>query len=131
MPSPSNPNPSNISPAIGDEVAFSEVVRLIGAAREKAVQAVNAALVDLYWEIGATFVRVLCAVIRDFSAGIMHLYPGKRLKQTGGIPGFECSVTPLLGMVQSVSELRLLQGSCSSHNECSGTPVHYLLCQAR
>jgi hypothetical protein len=26
------------------------------------------------------FVRVLCAVIRDFSAGIMHLYPGKRLK---------------------------------------------------
>src|SRR6266702_1727366 len=57
MPLPSNPNPSNISPTIGDEVAFSEVVRLIGAAREKAIQAVNAALIDLYWEIGATISR--------------------------------------------------------------------------
>jgi predicted nuclease of restriction endonuclease-like (RecB) superfamily len=57
MPSPSNPKPSNISPTIGDEVAFSEVVRLIGAAREKAIQAVNAALIDLYWEIGATISR--------------------------------------------------------------------------
>jgi len=40
-----------------DEVAFSEVVRLIGAAREKAIQTVNAALIDLYWEIGATISR--------------------------------------------------------------------------
>jgi DUF1016 N-terminal domain len=38
-------------------VAFSEVVRLIGTAREKAIQAVNAALIDLYWEIGATISR--------------------------------------------------------------------------
>jgi hypothetical protein len=38
-------------------VAFSEVVRLIGAAREKAIQAVNSALIDLYWEIGATISR--------------------------------------------------------------------------
>jgi predicted nuclease of restriction endonuclease-like (RecB) superfamily len=57
MPAPSNPNPSNISPTIGDEVAFSEVVRLIGTAREKAIQAVNATLIDLYWEIGATISR--------------------------------------------------------------------------
>jgi predicted nuclease of restriction endonuclease-like (RecB) superfamily len=57
MPSPSNPSPSNISPTRGDEVAFSEVVQLIGAARERAIQAVNAALIDFYWEIGATISR--------------------------------------------------------------------------
>jgi hypothetical protein len=57
MPAPSNQKPSNISPAMGDEVAFSEVVRLIAASREKAIQAVNAALIDLYWQIGATISR--------------------------------------------------------------------------
>jgi hypothetical protein len=46
MPAPSNQNPSNISPTIGDEVAFSEVVRLIAASREKAIQAVNTALIN-------------------------------------------------------------------------------------
>jgi hypothetical protein len=35
---------------VTDEVAFSEVVQLIGAAREKAIQAVNTALFDLYWK---------------------------------------------------------------------------------
>jgi len=38
-------------------VAFSEVVRLIAASREKAIQAVNTALIDLYWQIGATISR--------------------------------------------------------------------------
>ena len=33
---------------------FDEVVRLIEAARTKAVAAVNASLIDLYWKIGAT-----------------------------------------------------------------------------
>jgi hypothetical protein len=45
MPAPSNQNLSNINPIIGDEVAFSEVVRLIAASREKAIQAVNTALI--------------------------------------------------------------------------------------
>jgi predicted nuclease of restriction endonuclease-like (RecB) superfamily len=57
MPPQSNPVPSNINPAIGDEVAFSEVVRLIAASREKAIQAVNTALIDLYWKVGATISR--------------------------------------------------------------------------
>ena len=35
-----------------DEV-FLEIVRLIAAAREKAIHAVNTALIDLYWQIGA------------------------------------------------------------------------------
>jgi hypothetical protein len=31
--------------------------RLIAASREKAIQAVNTALIDLYWQIGATISR--------------------------------------------------------------------------
>jgi hypothetical protein len=57
MSSPSKPNPSNVNPTIGDEVAFSEVVRLIAASREKTIQAVNTALIDLYRQIGATIIR--------------------------------------------------------------------------
>ena len=36
---------------------FDEVVRLIEAARTKAVAAVNASLIDLYWKIGAHITR--------------------------------------------------------------------------
>jgi hypothetical protein len=38
-------------------VTFSEVVRLISASREKVDQSVNTALIDLYWELGATISR--------------------------------------------------------------------------
>jgi hypothetical protein len=40
-----------------DEAAFSEVVKLIAASKEKAFQAVSTALIDLYWNIGATISR--------------------------------------------------------------------------
>jgi hypothetical protein len=45
MLAPSNQNLSNIVPIIGDDVGFSEVVRLIAASRETAIQAVNTALI--------------------------------------------------------------------------------------
>ena len=35
------------------EIAFAEVVRLIETARRHAYQAVNTALIDLYWQVGA------------------------------------------------------------------------------
>ncbi len=35
------------------ESAFAEVVQLIHAARQRAMQAVNTELIDLYWRIGA------------------------------------------------------------------------------
>ena len=40
-----------------DEATFSEVAKLIAASKEKAFQAVNTALIDLYWNIGATISR--------------------------------------------------------------------------
>jgi len=41
-----------LSSAKDDETAFAEVVGLIRAARQRAAQAVNTAVVDLYWYIG-------------------------------------------------------------------------------
>ncbi len=41
-----------LSAAKDDETAFAEVVGLIRAARQRAAQAVNTAVVDLYWHIG-------------------------------------------------------------------------------
>ena len=38
-------------------VAFNEIITLIEAARQKSFQAVNTALIDLYWQIGETISR--------------------------------------------------------------------------
>ena len=57
MPTQSNPDSSNLSPTAREDETFSEVVRLIAASRETALQAVNTALIDLYWQVGATISR--------------------------------------------------------------------------
>ena len=44
-----------------EEVGFTEIVRLIGASRERAMQAVNTALIDLYWQIGEIISRRVAA----------------------------------------------------------------------
>jgi hypothetical protein len=43
------------------EAGFTEIIRLIGASRERAMQAVNTALIDLYWQIGETISRRVAA----------------------------------------------------------------------
>jgi hypothetical protein len=45
---PSRSKPSNLRATKQDEATFSEVVRLIAASRERAFQAVNTELIDLY-----------------------------------------------------------------------------------
>jgi predicted nuclease of restriction endonuclease-like (RecB) superfamily len=86
MPAPSNQNPSNISPTIGDEVAFSEVVRLIAASREKAIQAVNTALIDLYWQIGATISRKMEAA--EWGDGVVDRLAHFIARTDPGLRGF-------------------------------------------
>ena len=54
---PNDPNASDLKLIAQDEEVFSEVVRLIAASREKAIQAVNTALIELYWEVGAMISR--------------------------------------------------------------------------
>jgi predicted nuclease of restriction endonuclease-like (RecB) superfamily len=52
IPSSSNPNLPSIRPESSDDAIFAEIVRLIAASREKAMQSVNIALIDLYWKVG-------------------------------------------------------------------------------
>ena len=44
-----------------EEAGFAEIVRLIGVSRERAMQAVNTALIDLYWQIGEIISRRVAA----------------------------------------------------------------------
>ena len=43
------------------EAGFTEIVRLIGASLERAMQAVNTALIELYWPIGEVISRRVAA----------------------------------------------------------------------
>jgi predicted nuclease of restriction endonuclease-like (RecB) superfamily len=55
-PLPANPG-SSIRSTKEENEAFSEIVGLIAASRERALQAVNTTLIELYWKIGETISR--------------------------------------------------------------------------
>jgi predicted nuclease of restriction endonuclease-like (RecB) superfamily len=84
MPLPSNPNPSNIRFATAEDATFSEIVGLIVATREKSLQAVNTALIDLYWNVGEIISRKITAaewgdgVVAQLAEYIARTQPGLR-----------------------------------------------------
>jgi predicted nuclease of restriction endonuclease-like (RecB) superfamily len=84
MPLPSSPNPSSIRSAIAEDAAFSEIVGLIVATREKSLQAVNTALIDLYWNVGEIISRKITAaewgdgVVAQLAEYIARTQPGLR-----------------------------------------------------
>lgn len=63
---------------------FAEVMSLIQAARQRAIQAVNTALIDLYWQIGEHISRKIASaewgagVVAQLAAHIARTYPGLR-----------------------------------------------------
>jgi predicted nuclease of restriction endonuclease-like (RecB) superfamily len=81
---PSRSKPSNLRTAKHDEATFSEVVRLIAASRERAFQAVNTELIDLYWQVGGIISRKIEAaewgdgVVEGLAAYIAKTQPGLR-----------------------------------------------------
>jgi len=54
---------------VGDEDAFAQILTLISASRERALQAVNSTLIALYWEIGAMISRKIEAA--DWGDGVV------------------------------------------------------------
>ena len=72
---------SAIPPAQGD---FDEVLRLIDAARTRAVAAVNTTLIELYWSIGEYISRKIESaawgegVVDQLAAHIARTHPGMR-----------------------------------------------------
>jgi predicted nuclease of restriction endonuclease-like (RecB) superfamily len=84
MPLPSNPNPSSIRSATAEDATFFEIVGLIVATREKSLQAVNTALIDLYWNVGEIISRKITAaewgdgVVAQLAEYIARTQPGLR-----------------------------------------------------
>ena len=68
----------------GGDTKFAEVIALIEAARRRAYEAVNTALVGHYWELGEYISRKLASaewgdgVVEDLAADLARLYPGIR-----------------------------------------------------
>ena len=66
------------------EVSFAEVVKLIGAARERAYRAVDSQLVGLYWRIGQYISAKLAAavwgegVVDRLAQHLARTMPGQR-----------------------------------------------------
>lgn len=73
-----------LSAANDDETAFDEVVGLIRAARQRAAEAVNTAVVDLYWHIGQYLHHKIEAdgwakgTVVQLAAYVAQREPGKR-----------------------------------------------------
>ena len=62
-----------------DDATFSQIVQLIASSREKALQAVNTALIDHYWEVGANISRKIAAagwVMRSWNS-LRHTSPAR------------------------------------------------------
>jgi len=67
-------------------VSFSEVIKLIEAARQKSFQAVNTALIDLYWQIGETISRKTKSA--EWGDGIVNQLADYIAQTQPGLRGF-------------------------------------------
>jgi len=81
---PSSSKQPDLRPAVKNEAAFAEVIQLIAAARERTFQAVNTALIELYWKVGEHISRKIAAaewgdgVVPRLAAYIARTEPGMR-----------------------------------------------------
>lgn len=81
---PSISKRADLRPTANNEAAFSEVLRLITAAREQTFRAVNTALIDLYWKVGEYISRKIAAaewgdgVVSQLAQYIARTQPGQR-----------------------------------------------------
>src|SRR3989338_1396673 len=63
---------------------FNEITQLIHAARQRAVQAVNTALIELYWQVGQFISRKIeeaewgDGVVAQLAEHLAHTQPGLR-----------------------------------------------------
>jgi hypothetical protein len=68
--------------SVTEEAGFAEIVGLIAAARQRAFQAVNTTLIDLYWQVGEYISRKIEAaewgdsVVPQLAQYIAQTQPG-------------------------------------------------------
>jgi predicted nuclease of restriction endonuclease-like (RecB) superfamily len=81
---PTKRNSTQLQSVKKEEATFSEIVQLIEASRERAFQAVNTALIGLYWEVGGIISRKIeaaewgDAVVDRLAAFLAKTEPGLR-----------------------------------------------------
>ena len=69
-----------------EEAGFSEIVRMIGTTRQRAMQAVNTTLIDLYWKIGEMISRRVASA--EWGEGAVDRLARYIALQEPGIRGF-------------------------------------------
>ena len=73
-----------IKASVTEEAGFADIVGLIAAARQRAFQAVNTTLIDLYWQVGEYISRKIETaergegVVPQLAQYIAHTQPGQR-----------------------------------------------------
>jgi predicted nuclease of restriction endonuclease-like (RecB) superfamily len=73
-------------PALVPQADFEEVAALIAAARQRAVQAVNTTLIDLYWQVGQTISRKIEQA--QWGDGVVAQLAGHLARTQPGLRGF-------------------------------------------
>ena len=77
-----NPNP----PALAPQADLDEIAALISAARQRAVQAVNTTLIELYWQVGQTISRTIGQA--QWGDGVVAQLSGHPARTQPGLRGF-------------------------------------------
>jgi predicted nuclease of restriction endonuclease-like (RecB) superfamily len=68
------------------EAAFGEIAELVSSARQRAVQAVNSQIIDLYWQVGAIISRKIAAA--EWGDGVIPQLAAYLAKTQPGLRGF-------------------------------------------
>ena len=76
----------NLHAAPVEDPGFAEIVRLIESSRHQALQAVNTALIDLYWKVGETISRRLAT--SEWGDGTVNQLALYLAKTQPGVRGF-------------------------------------------
>ena len=68
------------------DATFVEIVELVSAARQRAVQAVNSHVIDLYWQVGAIISRKIA--VAEWGDGVIPQLAAYLAKTQPGLRGF-------------------------------------------
>ena len=76
----------NVSPGSVEATEFSDILTLIAGARQRAFQAVNTVLIDLYWQVGAIISRKIVAA--EWGDGVVDRLAERIAREHPGLRGF-------------------------------------------
>ena len=75
-----------IKPSTASDLGFADIAQLIAAAKQRAVQAVNTTLIELYWQIGQRISQKIAAA--EWGDGVVDELAGYLAQTQPGLRGF-------------------------------------------